>query len=52
MSTKKVKKPTDSELFRIYLEENLDYFCEFGGLSKEGKLRARAIWEAKNKEKS
>jgi hypothetical protein len=48
---KKQKKPTDAELYRIYLEAGYDHFCEYGGLSEEGKKRALEDWKAQNKEK-
>jgi len=43
-----MKKPTDTDLYTIYLDEGLYNFCEYGGLSEEGKLRALVIWNKRN----
>ena len=45
------KQPTDAELFQIYLKLGYDEFCEFGGLSNEGKKLALHYWNKTSEEK-
>lgn len=37
--------PRESTLFAIYLEMGFDAFCEYGGLSGEGRTLALAEWK-------
>ncbi len=39
------KQPSEADLFAIYLEKEFDLFCEFGGITGEGRRRALAEWK-------
>ena len=40
-----MRGPSDTTLFRIYLEMGYDTFCEYGGLSGEGRALALQEWK-------